>query len=259
MRAHGSLGGKKDVWDDRDHWLEIPRAPKRTLPKRVDLRRHFPPVYSQGHIEACSANVIAAAMWFHGRIHREDRTALNPSRLFIYYNSRRLGHNVYWNAPVSLRVVYKAVRKWGACGERLWPYNPGRFRVRPLERCYAAGQSAQVVRYARLRRDLFELRACLAQKYPFALGISLYDSFRHDPAVKRRGIVPMPHASEREIGAHAVLAVGYDDRARHFILRNSWGGRWGDGGYFYLPYDFFTHRIGGRSVAWDFWTIRDVD
>jgi uncharacterized protein YvpB len=27
-------------------------------------------------------------------------------------------------------------------------------------------------------------------------------------------------------GTHAVLIVGYDDRTRHFLVRNSWGRDW---------------------------------
>jgi len=132
--------------------------------------------------------------------------------------------------------------------------------MRPPQQCYDAGEFAQVVKYARLKRDLTVLRGCLAEGYPFSLGISLFErSFVKNAEVKRTGIVPMPGQGDREHGGHAVLVVGYDEARRVFIVRNSWGGRWGDGGHFYLPYDFFTHRVAGRSLAWDFWTLRDVD
>jgi C1A family cysteine protease len=57
---------------------------------------------------------------------------------------------------------------------------------------------------------------------------------------------------------HAVLAVGYDNgivepltnEAGALIIRNSWGPRWGDGGYGCLPYSYVTE---GRSR--DFWVI----
>lgn len=39
------------------------------------------------------------------------------------------------------------------------------------------------------------------------------------------------------IGHHAVTLVGYDDREKDFILRNSWGTGWGLDGYSYFPYD----------------------
>jgi C1A family cysteine protease len=48
------------------------------------------------------------------------------------------------------------------------------------------------------------------------------------------------------------LAVGYDDASQRFIVRNSWGEGWGQGGYFTMPYAY----LGDRSLASDLWTIR---
>ena len=42
------------------------------------------------------------------------------------------------------------------------------------------------------------------------------------------------------IGGHSMAIVGYDDTRRVFIVRNSWGESWGDNGYFYLSYDYFS-------------------
>ena len=52
-------------------------------------------------------------------------------------------------------------------------------------------------------------------------------------------------------GSHAVMAVGYDDAARHFIILNSWGDKFGDKGYFYMPYDFIVDP----KNCHDFWKI----
>lgn len=35
---------------------------------------------------------------------------------------------------------------------------------------------------------------------------------------------------------HAIVLVGYDDNTERWIIRNSWGPGWGDGGYGYIPY-----------------------
>ena len=56
----------------------------------------------------------------------------------------------------------------------------------------------------------------------------------------------MPDASEPVLGGHAVAAVGYDDAAQCFIIRNSWGAGWGDRGYCYMPYQYSDRHQPGR-------------
>jgi C1A family cysteine protease len=64
----------------------------------------------------------------------------------------------------------------------------------------------------------------------------------------------MPAMSEKVLGGHAVLAVGYDDSTSRFLVRNSWGPGWGMDGYFTMPYAYLTDE----NLADDFWTIRMV-
>jgi len=51
-----------------------------------------------------------------------------------------------------------------------------------------------------------------------------------------------------------VMAVGYDDARQWFLVRNSWGPRWGMAGYFTLPYSYLIQAV----LSKDFWTIRIV-
>ena len=56
----------------------------------------------------------------------------------------------------------------------------------------------------------------------------------------------------RALGGHAVCAVGYNDKEKRFLVRNSWGPGWGIGGYFKMPYAYLSDR----NLSDDFWTIR---
>jgi len=246
-------GTCRDVPDHRDYLWDAPRGILARLPGTVDLRRRCPPVYNQGPLNSCSANALAAAMWYEG-LKNGGASSAGPSRLFIYYNERSRARQPRCNVPVSLRDGHKVVAKLGACLERHWQYRFGNFSVRPPKHCYDNALSTRVGRYERVKRDLRALKARLAGGFPFTMGMSVYESFE-SPSVKATGIVPMPKLDEALKGGHAVMVVGYTDRRESFIVRNSWGATWGRGGYFLLPYEYL---LSDHRYAWDFWTIVEL-
>jgi C1A family cysteine protease len=245
-------GTARDRHDPRDHVYK-PRL-KGTPPKAVDLRRHMPPVYNQHHLNSCSANAIAAAIWFEERHRHHNPRHPSPSRLFIYYNEREIEGVVKHDESVSLRDGYKTVVRHGVCLERTWPYDVLRFRRRPPDHCYTHAEQHRAVRYARLEQTLEAAKACLAGGQPFTAGFAVYESFK-SALVKHTGVVPLPsRAHETHLGGHAMLVVGYLDDSRHFIVRNSWGPEWGHEGYCYIPYQYALDP----DLAWDFWTVQKV-
>ncbi len=51
-------------------------------------------------------------------------------------------------------------------------------------------------------------------------------------------------------GYHAILIVGYDDVGQYFIVKNSWGAGWGEGGFFKIAYSELN-----SAVNFGDWTI----
>jgi len=241
-----TYGWLPDLPDARD-WVFAARPPRR-LPARADLRGGCSPVEDQGKLGSCTAQALAGALEY---LERRDRGVYDDrSRLFIYYNERVIIHTVREDSGAMLRDGIKALVRQGACGEDLWPYDPARFAARPPAACYRDGLGHQVTEYRRIL-DLEGLRACLAAGFPFVFGFMVYEGFE-SPRVARTGSVPMPARRERALGGHAVMAVGYDDASRRFLVRNSWGTGWGMAGYFTLPYAYLS----SRDLSDDFWTIR---
>jgi C1A family cysteine protease len=66
----------------------------------------------------------------------------------------------------------------------------------------------------------------LAAGVPFVFGIGVYRSFE-SPIVMHTDLVPLPVNGEAYVGGHAMMAVGYDDQSRMFLVRNSWSAQWG--------------------------------
>jgi C1A family cysteine protease len=234
-------------WKYRPHSSVV-----RRLPAVVDLRRHCPPVYDQLHLNSCSANAIAAALRYD-ELREGHSDVPSPSRLFIYYNERVLAGVVDANTAVPLREGYRTVAKLGSCPEAMWPYLVRRYRREPTPECFRAALRRRAIAYYRIRRSIVQLRACLAEQFPFVMALAVHKSMM-GRQVARTGMVPMPTRGDRLQGGHAVLVVGYDHPRRLLIFRNSWGRGWGDRGDGYLPYAF----IASAAMAWDFWTMRRV-
>ena len=248
------FGWVPDLPDARDHLYAAPPRYLTELPTQVSVRDGLPTtIYDQGELGSCTANAIGAAFEF-GMI-KQGLTTFMPSRLFIYYNERVVLGTVDIDSGAMIRDGIKSVSKQGVCPETSWPYDISRFTEKPPDSCYDEALGHQVTSYQRIPRALNQMKGCLAHGFPFVFGFSVYESFQ-TPEVAATGVVPMPDiANEAVLGGHAVLAVGYDDAEQRFLVRNSWGDTWGNGGYFTMPYAYLSDR----SLASDFWAILAVE
>jgi C1A family cysteine protease len=243
-----TYGWKPDVPDHRDLMYGSLRRAPATLPEKVDLRPLCSRVEDQGNLNSCTGNALAGALEFLEK--KAKLRCVNLSRLFIYYNERAMEHSVNADDGAYIRDGIKTLVKQGVCHESKWPYDESKWKIKPDPSCYEQGMQHQVVSYARLH-TVDEMRACLAEGFPFIFGFSVYEAF-DSPDVAKTGILSMPGPKERQSGGHAVLAVGYDDAEKRFIVRNSWGPKWGMKGYFTMPYEY----LASRDLSDDFWTIR---
>jgi C1A family cysteine protease len=244
-------GWLPDIPDNRDHIYGAVRKIPKTLPAKIDLRKGCPAVEDQKDLGSCTANALAGALEF---LMKKDKVKFaDMSRLFIYYNERVIEHSVKTDSGAMIRDGIKTLAKQGACTEANWPYITSKFTVKPPKKCYAEAINFQILSYARIN-TVDEMRACLAEGYPFIFGFSVYDAFESQKIAKT-GVLDMPKPDEKMLGGHAVLGVGYDDKAKRFIVRNSWGSDWGKKGYFTMPYTY----LADRNLADDFWTIRSAE
>ena len=250
--THGGYGWARDLPDERDHLYAAPLLSfKKGLPPSVDLRSKCPPVYDQGQLGSCTGNAIAGAIEFDQR--KQGNKEFVPSRLFIYYNERVIEGTVSQDAGAQIRDGVKSVAKLGAPPETDWPYDIAKFAQKPPPNAYSDALQDLVSSYARVTNNLTNMQGCLASGYPFVFGFTVYESFE-SATVAQTGIVPMPAPGEQVLGGHAVVAVGYDNSQRRFIVRNSWGANWGMAGYFTIPFEYLINP----NLASDFWTLRSV-
>lgn len=239
----------KDKLDTRDY-IYKPTVAK--TPAIVDLREFATPVEDQGYLGSCTGNAIAEAIEL---INRKNNKNLELSRLFIYYYERLLIGTVNYDSGAYIRDGIKATNKWGAPLESLWPYIISKFKVAPSPEAVKDAATRKVTLYERATN----FNACinaLANGYPVVVGFLVYSSFVSGNWYRTTANMPYPNTrSERFLGGHAVLLVGYNNNTQRFIVKNSWGSGWGDKGYFYMPYQV----IQNPNMSSDFWVIKSVN
>jgi hypothetical protein len=105
--------------------------------------------------------------------------------------------------------------------------------------------------------DVAEQKQWLDAVGPLVAGFDAYDDFQ---GYGGGGTVYRKAPGATLQGGHTILVVGFDDDLQCWIIRNSWGPNWGDGGYGLLGYgeckiDEFT-KAGIQGTNPDPWTRR---
>uniref|UniRef100_A0A6C0KGS6 Peptidase C1A papain C-terminal domain-containing protein n=1 Tax=viral metagenome TaxID=1070528 RepID=A0A6C0KGS6_9ZZZZ len=215
--------------------------------QKVDLRSKFPPPFDQGSLGSCTANALCGVIAY-------DMPGFIGSRLFLYYNERYIEKDVKDDGGAMLSDGVESLKIYGICPESDWKYDISKFSVKPSKKCYQDAVSHHSVNVKNINNTMKDMKNALSNGYPFVVGITIYESFESDEVAKT-GMVPMPSSSETCNGGHAVVCVGYDDEKQVWIMRNSWGSKWGDGGYFYLPYAYLL----SDDLATDLWCVTKME
>lgn len=218
------------------------------LPPSIDLRAKFPPVYDQGQLGACSAMAMGAAL-------QVLNPTYEPSQLFIYYNERRAANEVFEDAGSTLAIGVQTINQYGACPESEWPYDITKFEIQPPTQCYTDARTDILLGFQEITGDVVpQIKQALVQGFPVVFGMQVFGSLESEQTAQT-GIVDLPAPNEQSLGGHAVVFAGYDDARQSFLVRNSWGPQWGQGGYFWLPYTY----VSNPELVFDIWVIKKVN
>jgi|ERR1035437_6454154 C1A family cysteine protease len=249
MNTNRVFGWIKDSIDLKDRKLTLIA---RINPPYVDLRAKDTPIMDQSNCGSCTGN-SSVAMYDYEHVN-EGFGEFRGSRLFVYYNARKIEGTVNEDSGAMLRDCLKTLgtgsKGKGVCAETLWPYDVSKFANKPSCSCYSAAKKDQAIEYLAVEQTEMQLKGCLADGHPFVFGFTVYSNFMN---IGSDGIMEMPKGSEE--GGHAVLCVGYDDSRQVYIVRNSWGDSWGSKGYFFMPYTYMHDQ----SLCDDFWSIRKCE
>jgi C1A family cysteine protease len=221
-----------------------------SIPSVADMRSISPPVYDQGDFNSCTANAISALIAIL-RIKHLLKT-MTPSRMFLYWFSRKSLNLETGDYGSTISATILSAIQSGYCSEQAWPYTLEHLLKAPDLSTSNEALTHKLVTPKKLSTSN-QIKSAIAHGHPVAVGIRIHNSFFE--ADQNDGQVPMPDLNTVSFG-HAGLLIGYDDTSQNFIMRNSWGLRnhdgtpCGDGGHYYLPYDYVND-----GLASEFWII----
>jgi len=148
-------------------------------------------------------------------IMKNSRKSVDFSRLFIYYNGRLIDGLQYYNMQDQGTQINSAVTglaMYGCCGENLLPFQPAYINQAPSQQCYAEAQNFRIESTISIDTNLDEMKACLAEGYPFVFGLQLFQSFMD--AGSNYGRVQMPQYYEQQAAQHG----GHEKRRFFFYF-----------------------------------------
>jgi len=249
------------------HQINVANVEK--LPKRMNLQEWCSPVRDQGNLNSGAAFAGAGMIeYFENKVSGKYCEA---SSLFLYKVARNLLQQT-GDIGVLPKTIMGTLVMFGAPPEKYWPYTdnlgdiPNGFDREPPAFCYSLAQNFQVTQYLKidqqniLKNKLLDMiKLNIASKFPLIFEFDVYGSINRSIA---DGKISYPKKDEKVVlPNHGIMAVGYDDSIEiendkdnkitgAILVKNSWGTKWGDDGYGWLPYEYV---LNGNAKDW--WSL----
>ena len=207
-------------------------------------------VLDQGEEGACTgfglACVVNFLRWRDHVLSASKRKAIAPVSPRMLYHLARFYDE--WPGEdydgSSCRGALKAWHKHGVCSEEHWPYRDEKKKVRfiPPHDGWAedALQRRLGVYYRVNRASVVDMQAAILEIGAIYVSSDVHDGWGVE--VKKKGVnghaslpVVRPIRREDSLGGHAYALVGFNRTG--FVVQNSWGEKWGNGGFAVLPYE----------------------
>ncbi len=188
------------------------------IPETLDYRKYMMPVRDQGNKPTCVAQTFSAIMEY--QYTRTDGDFRYNSPMFIYNLKANSGDGM------EGKDLERIGSNYGICSESIFPYIQSNYLTVPPVEALAEAKMTKI-------KDMVILNTIEDVKKFLVFYGPCYMAF----LVHNFGPEPWVRIGEDSFGGHAVCIVGYDKKG--FLIRNSWGQSWADGGYSIFSYDHF--------------------
>lgn len=245
--------GSSVSWEtDLDFRDLAPKLPALTAGD-IDLRQYCTET-DQEEASSCAGNATADAVEIlnaqeeetkalaEGRI---PRPPVQLSRMFVYAMARgMMDEDGDGNADIDkddgtyIRLCFEILSRYGICDEVIWPYDTKKVFTVPSMKALRQATAHRIHSYFRIKEEgedrIWAIQSALQAKLPVVFGTLVTSAFTGPSGGK--GVTSRPTGGTA--GGHAMVVVGRI--GENFLVKNSWGRKWGDGGYFLMSPDYLT-------------------
>jgi hypothetical protein len=250
--------------------------PQGGTPSAVDHRAQglVGAVRDQGEVGSCEANAIASLLDTYTRLRRVPSPPASALHVFAIYERTRID-------GADREDVGNLTRVAGVTSDTVWPYDPAKacrvavggdglgcdaryhvqkesgytdptlvaerqradtspaFRVLSIQNVSETGRDGIPTDMAKTEGEMVKL---LAGGEAVLIGVDMAQNWTSAGGMHGAEVLPAPQGY---YGSHALLVQGYRATAAgtQFLVQNSWGTGWGQGGFAWMPEDALRARL----------------
>ena len=185
------------------------------------------PIKDQSPAPTCEAYALCASLetlmqYQMGELYGPD---LSETHLYFYAGG------TYEAGYVNLEDAADYLIEFGVPDEGCYP-DPHRAFDYPFESLPGwENRTAKIQEWGWVKHDVDAIKSALIEHGPLIICIYFWRDFYY----YRGGVYE--HRWGQRAGGHVVTIVGYDDSNECWIVKNSWGTKWGENGWFRMSYD----------------------
>jgi hypothetical protein len=198
------------------------------------------PIKDQSPAPTCETYALCASLetimqYETGELFQPD---LSETHLYFYAGG------TYEKGGVNIHDAANYLIQHGVPDEGCYP-DPHR----PYDYAYTSlegweNRTVKITEWGWVSHDPVSIKEALIEYGPLIICIFVYeDMYDYSGGIYRR-------STDEIVGGHLVALMGYNDTSQSWLVKNSWGSRWGDDGWFHMGYDldmFIEGCYGGET------------
>jgi len=193
----------------------------------IDGVDYTTPIKDQSPAPTCEAYGLVASL--ETKMQYDSKEIFNPdlSECHLYFYAGGTVEAGY----VNLMDAADYLINIGVPDEGCFP-DPHRAFDYPFESLEGwENRTVKIQEWGWVDKDVEVMKSALIEHGPLIVCLSVYNDFFY----YKGGVYT--HTWGIRVGGHVVTIVGYNDSEQCWIVKNSWGVKWGENGWFRLSYD----------------------